>query len=530
MTVSNTTRNITYTGNGVTTDWDFAFYAEDANAIKVYLLTVATNSETELSASQYTLVFNDDNAGGTVTYPKDGSGDSPLTSATKITIQRETAQTQPLQLTNQSAYNPAELESALDRLTYLAQEVKELVGRTLTLPPGSTVGTLTELYTSLTDAVTAAEAAAAVVEGFPETIGTLGRSLIEVENEATFKALVNLEPGTDVQAYDADLAAIAGASWAQGDLITRGAAALQRLAAGTAGKFLMSNGTGADVSWEFVNTIYPFIYEYTSSGTLTAAEDCQAMIVAVGAAGSGGAVRSSSSASATGGAAGGIAILETPLVAAQALTITPGTGGAARTTTSGSLAGNPGTATTVVDGGSINISAGGGNGGNAGAGAQAAAAGGTATGGDFNFTGGASGSTSGVNMATGGGAVGLTGTGNASGNRTSAGATGGAGVGTASSTNSLTGGLAPVLISALLGLNVTQSAGGTGVSAAGTAANGGPFAGGGAAYEGGTGSATGGDGGLGAGGGAAFVNTSGTATSGKGGNGFVVVFLTKPKA
>ena len=37
-----------------------------------------------------------------------------------------------------------------------------------------------------------------------------GRSIIDVANEAALKALVNLEPGTDVQAYDADLAAIAG--------------------------------------------------------------------------------------------------------------------------------------------------------------------------------------------------------------------------------------------------------------------------------------------------------------------------------
>jgi hypothetical protein len=42
------------------------------------------------------------------------------------------------------------------------------------------------------------------------TLTTFGRSIIDDADEATFKATVNLEIGTDVQAYDAELAAIAG--------------------------------------------------------------------------------------------------------------------------------------------------------------------------------------------------------------------------------------------------------------------------------------------------------------------------------
>lgn len=40
-------------------------------------------------------------------------------------------------------------------------------------------------------------------------LSAYGRSVVAVANEAAFKALVNLEVGTDVQAYDADLSAIA---------------------------------------------------------------------------------------------------------------------------------------------------------------------------------------------------------------------------------------------------------------------------------------------------------------------------------
>jgi len=42
------------------------------------------------------------------------------------------------------------------------------------------------------------------------TTATYGRSLLETTSEANFKAAVNLEIGVDVQAYDAELAAIAG--------------------------------------------------------------------------------------------------------------------------------------------------------------------------------------------------------------------------------------------------------------------------------------------------------------------------------
>lgn len=52
-------------------------------------------------------------------------------------------------------------------------------------------------YSSTTEATTA-------------DLTSYGRSIIAVASEAAFKALVNLEIGTDVQAYDADLAAIAG--------------------------------------------------------------------------------------------------------------------------------------------------------------------------------------------------------------------------------------------------------------------------------------------------------------------------------
>lgn len=73
---------------------------------------------------------------------------------------------------------------------------------------------------------------------------TYGRSIVAVANEAALKALVNLEIGTDVQAYDSDLAALAANStnglWARTGAGTGAARTLTAPAAGVT----VSNGDG----------------------------------------------------------------------------------------------------------------------------------------------------------------------------------------------------------------------------------------------------------------------------------------------
>lgn len=76
-----------------------------------------------------------------------------------------------------------------------------------------------------------------------------GSALVTAANAAAARSTLGLVIGTDVQAYDADLAAIAAITPSQGDILYHNGTAWTRLAAGTNGWFLRTNGAGANPSW-----------------------------------------------------------------------------------------------------------------------------------------------------------------------------------------------------------------------------------------------------------------------------------------
>lgn len=80
-----------------------------------------------------------------------------------------------------------------------------------------------------------------------------GRTLAALADAAALRTAGGLVIGTNVQAYSAVLAALAGLSLSQGDILYRDASGLARLPAGTAGSVLQTNGAGADPSWGTVN-------------------------------------------------------------------------------------------------------------------------------------------------------------------------------------------------------------------------------------------------------------------------------------
>lgn len=289
-------------------------------------------------------------------------------------------------------------------------------------------------------------------------------------------------------------------------------------------------------------------------------------ITAVGAGGSGAA---SSSGFAQGGCAGGLAQKKVKLTAGDTLVITLGLGGTSVSSVSGNAgaAGNAGGNTTVTGPG-LSLTANGGPGGGFGN-PVTAKTGGTASGGDFNRTGGGAPASAVAKGATGGGSIAfLLSTGYPAGACTVVeSASGGAGVGgsslvpsaphyvsggggsfgTASGATLVTYGGpdyfgqyaasgASGAFDATPPLTFPIGGGGGGVGGSGgpggggggawspgstsSAAAGGLGAGGGGCYSS---SATGGSGGAGGGGGGASSNASSTCNSGRGGNGFALV-------
>jgi hypothetical protein len=63
------------------------------------------------------------------------------------------------------------------------------------------------------------------------------------------RTALGLAIGTDVQAYNARLADIAGITWAQGDILYHNGTSLVKLAAGTSGHYLQTQGAGANPQW-----------------------------------------------------------------------------------------------------------------------------------------------------------------------------------------------------------------------------------------------------------------------------------------
>jgi hypothetical protein len=163
MTVASTTNSVSYTGNAAATNFAFSFLMPTGDEV-VTLYEIATGIEgAALNASLYTVNGADDPNGGSIDYPLVGS---PLAATHKINIKRVVALEQTLNLTTQSAYNPAELEAQLDKIVMGLVQVDEEVSRAIKVTTGSgdDPDTLQATLISLGADATASAAAASASE------------------------------------------------------------------------------------------------------------------------------------------------------------------------------------------------------------------------------------------------------------------------------------------------------------------------------------------------------------------------------
>lgn len=135
MTVSSETRKAgPYLGNGVTTSFPFAFKVfKREDVLATY--TNANGTDIPLTLDdEYTVSMNsdqDNNPGGTVIYPRVGSPITTLAVGEKLTITGDLAYTQPTDLPNPGPYFAEVVENALDRGVIQAQQLAEILARTI---------------------------------------------------------------------------------------------------------------------------------------------------------------------------------------------------------------------------------------------------------------------------------------------------------------------------------------------------------------------------------------------------------------
>jgi hypothetical protein len=126
MTVSSTTNKIIYDGDGSTTVFPYNFKIFADTDLEVTLVTVATGAEEILTlTSDYSVSDAGEESGGNVTTV------STYSSAYKLVIKRVPPQTQTLDYQENDDFPSQSTENALDKLTFLIQDLDEKSDRAI---------------------------------------------------------------------------------------------------------------------------------------------------------------------------------------------------------------------------------------------------------------------------------------------------------------------------------------------------------------------------------------------------------------
>lgn len=135
MTISSEVRKAgPFAGNDSTTVFAFSFKVFAAGDLRVVKTSTAGVESDLVLNSDYSVSLNADqnvSPGGSITYPISGS---PLATGEKLTIASDVDELQPTDLTNGGGFYPEVIEDTFDRAVILIQQLRELLGRTLSYP------------------------------------------------------------------------------------------------------------------------------------------------------------------------------------------------------------------------------------------------------------------------------------------------------------------------------------------------------------------------------------------------------------
>ena len=132
MTVSSETNRVEYVGDGIVVAHPTTFnFAQDAD-LKVTLVDSAGTETVQTLSTHYTVTGAGSDTGGTVTMI------TAPASGEQLVIERDVVFTQGADYVPNDPFPAATHETALDKLTYLTQQLKTTVARTLQLASGET--------------------------------------------------------------------------------------------------------------------------------------------------------------------------------------------------------------------------------------------------------------------------------------------------------------------------------------------------------------------------------------------------------
>lgn len=134
MTVSTNDNREDYSGNDSTTVFPYGFKIFSDSDLVVIVTDSDGNETTKTLTTDYTVSGAGDASGGNVTYPVSGS---PLATGETLTILREVDVTQETAFRNQGSLYLEALETALDRVVMICQQLFEKIGRALTKTDGA---------------------------------------------------------------------------------------------------------------------------------------------------------------------------------------------------------------------------------------------------------------------------------------------------------------------------------------------------------------------------------------------------------
>ena len=136
MTVSSTTTKNSYSGNGSTTVFAYGFKIFSDDDITVIIRTDSTGAEvTKTKTTHYTVSGVGSSSGGNVTFT---TGNTPASGETVVLL-RSTARTQLTDYTPNDPFPAASHEDALDKLTFIAQEIEEELARSIKVSKTNTI-------------------------------------------------------------------------------------------------------------------------------------------------------------------------------------------------------------------------------------------------------------------------------------------------------------------------------------------------------------------------------------------------------